>query len=363
MGADTVTAAPGFLTVDLDALARNYHALRRAAAPAGCGAVVKANAYGLGVGPVARRLWDEGCRHFFVAGANEGLELRGILPRACIYVFEGVLRGGGARLLDANLTPVLNSVEQIRRWKALRAAGSAVVHLDTGMSRLGLSEAEVHEVSETALLEGMHLEYVLTHLACADEPSHAMNAEQLRRFAELRGTLPELKTSIAGSAGVWLGPEFRGDLVRPGIALYGGNPFVRGENPMEPVAALDGVILQVREFSSGGTVGYGATFTAPPSSRIATVGTGYADGYPRSLGNRGVAYVAGTRAPVVGRISMDMLTLDVSGVEPNRVRPGETVELLGRRVLLDEVARLAGTTGYEILTGLGPRWQRRYNSL
>ena len=353
-------ATPGILTVDLDALAGNYHALRSVAAPAACGAVVKANAYGLGVEPVAQRLWDEGCRHFFVASGKEGLELRDILPRARIFVFEGVVAGWASRLMDAELMPVLNSVEQIRRWKATAAAMPASVHLDTGMSRLGLSGSDVRLLRETALLEGMNLEYALTHLACADESSHAMNAAQIVRFAELRRFLPEMKTSIGGSAGILSGSAFRGDLVRAGIALYGGNPFGGGENPVEPVVTLDGVVLQTRSSISPQTVGYGATYTAEAAARLATVGAGYADGYPRSLGNRGFASVAGTRVPVVGRVSMDMITLDVSGVATEHVQPGTMVELLGSNVLLDELARAAGTIGYELLTRLGPRWQRRY---
>ena len=359
---DTNFATPGVLTVDLDALARNFHVLRKAAAPAASGAVVKADAYGLGVEPVARRLWIEGCRHFFVANVNEGIELRNVLPQARIFVFEGAVAGWVSRLTDTRLIPVLNSAEQIRRWKAAAAAMPAAVHLDTGMSRLGLSELEVLRAGETALLADMNLEYALTHLACADEPADPLNAEQIRRFAALRAFLPRLKTSIGGSAGIFLGPEFRGDLVRPGIALYGGNPFARGENPVEPVVTLEGVVLQTRATASRQTVGYGATHTASSSARLATVGVGYADGYPRSLGNRGFASVAGTRVPVVGRVSMDLITLDVTGVAPEHVQPGKTVELLGPNVLLDDVARAAGTIGYEILTRLGSRWQRRHST-
>ena len=355
-------ATPGILAVDLDALARNFHVLRNAAAPAACAAVVKADAYGLGVEPVAQRLWYEGCRDFFVANGNEGIELRNLVPSARIFVFEGVVAGWAPRLVDAKLIPVLNSVEQIRRWKAAAATMPVAIHLDTGMSRLGLSEAEVHVARDTALLDDMNVEYALTHLACADESSHAMNADQIRRFGEFLRYLPEMKTSIGGSAGILLGREYRGDLVRAGIALFGGNPFARGENPVEPVVTLTGVILQTRATTGKQTVGYGATYTAAPSARLATVGVGYADGYPRSLGNRGFAIVAGTRVPVVGRVSMDLITLDVSRVAPEHIRPGAMVELLGPNVLLDDVARAAGTIGYEILTRLGPRWQRRYDT-
>ena len=360
MAADTNPLSPGVLTVDLDALAGNYRASCEAAAQSTCGAVVKANAYGLGVGPVAGRLWDEGCRHFFVATAQEGAELRTVLAEAHIFVFEGVLEGSAGCVLDADLIPILNSVEQIRHWLRVGAARPAAIHLDTGMSRLGLNEAEVREVGHSGLLRELELRYALTHLACADVPTHPLNAQQVYDFARVVRLLPEVRTSIGGSAGVLLGPEFRGDLVRPGIALYGGSPFANGDSPMEPVATLEGVVLQTTTITRQQTVGYGATHTVRSGARLATVGAGYADGYPRSLGNRGVAFAAGTEVPVVGRVSMDMITLDVSGVAPADLRSGDTVELLGRNVLLDDLARAAGTIGYDILTGLGPRWQRRY---
>ena len=360
VAADTEMMSPGVLTVDLDALAGNYRALRKAAAQSTCGAVVKANAYGLGVGPVAGRLWEEGCRHFFVSTAREGAELRALLPEARIYVFEGVLEGGAGRVIDSELIPVLNTVGQIRHWRSVGAGRAAAIHLDTGMSRLGLTEAEVREVSRTGLLDGLELRYALTHLACADVPSHPLNSRQAHSFADLLTLLPRVETSIGGSAGILLGPEYQGDLVRPGIALYGGNPFANSTSPMEPVVTLEGVVLQTRTVTRQRTVGYGATHTVRSGARLATVGVGFADGYPRTLGNRGVAFAAGTEVPVVGRVSMDLITLDVSGLGPEAAQPGDTVELLGRNVLLDDLARAAGTIGYEVLTGLGPRWLRRY---
>ena len=360
MTSDTKPAAVGVLTVDLDALARNYRTLCIAASPAKCAAVVKANAYGLGVARVGQRLWDEGCRDFFVATAAEGLELRPVLPQTRIFVLEGVLQDGSPGLIDADLIPVLNSVEQINRWRSADTVKPAAVHLDTGMSRLGLSEAEVHEAGDAGLFQGMQLQYALTHLACADEPSHPLNTEQIQSFARLLKHLPNVKTSIGGSAGILLRPEFHGDLVRPGIALYGGNPFLSGDNPMQPVVTLQGTVLQTREIARPLTVGYGATYKAPPGSRIATVGVGYADGYPRALGNRGVAFVAGSQVPVVGRVSMDLITIDVSGLPRSRVRSGDLVELLGPNVTLDDIARDSGVINYQILTGLGSRLHRRY---
>ena len=360
MAAHPELLSPGILTVDLDALASNYRTLREAAAASTCGAVVKANAYGLGVGPVAGRLREEGCRHFFVATAQEGIELRGLLPDARIFVFEGVRELSTAGITGADLIPILNSVEQIRHWRQVGAGRSASIHLDTGMSRLGLTDAEVREISRSGLLDELELRYVLTHLACADVPSHPLNALQVQNFADLLALLPEVKTSIGGSAGILLGPEFQGDLVRPGIALYGGSPFAGGGSPMEPVVTLEGIVLQTRTVTRQQTVGYGGTHSVRSGARLATVGVGYADGYPRALGNRGVASIGGTEVPVVGRVSMDLITLDVSGLAPAEVQPGSTVELLGRNVLLDDLGRAAGTIGYEILTGLGRRWQRRY---
>ena len=360
MVADTEMLSPGVLTVDLGALARNYRTLRGAAPQSACGAVVKANAYGLGVAPVAGRLWEEGCRHFFVATAQEGIELRSLLPGARIFVFEGVLEGSADGVIGADLIPVLNSIGQIRCWRAVGAGRPAAIHLDTGMSRLGLADAELREVSRAGLLEDLDLRYALTHLACGDVPSDPLNARQVRHFGDLLARLPEVRTSIGGSAGILLGPGYQGDLVRPGIALYGGNPFAGGHSPTEPVVTLEGIVLQTRTVTRQQTVGYGATHTVRAGARLATVGVGFADGYPRALGNRGVAFVAGTEVQVVGRVSMDLITLDVSGVAPAEVRSGDTVELLGRNVLLDDLARKAGTIGYEILTGLGPRWQWRY---
>ena len=360
MDSRTDILSPGVLTVDLDALGKNYCTLRTASAQSACGAVVKANAYGLGVLPVARRLWDEGCRHFFVATAREGIELRALLPEAFIFVFEGVLRGTAGSVIDAGLIPVLNSIEQLRQWRTEAGGRPAAIHLDTGMSRLGLSNTEVRDASRTGLLAGLVLEYAFTHLACADVPAHPMNARQVRDFADSIAHLPGIRTSIGASAGILLGPEFRGDLVRPGIALYGGSPFENGESPMEPVVSLEATVLQTRTIATPQTVGYGATHTARSGTRLATLGAGYADGYPRALSNRGVAFVAGTEVRVVGRVSMDLITLDISALAPAQVQPGDSVELLGKHVRLEDLARAAGTVNHEILTGLGPRWQRRY---
>jgi alanine racemase len=351
----------GSLIVDLGALARNFRKLRAAAAPAGCAAVVKANAYGLGAAAVVSRLLGEGCRRFFVATVAEGQALRVSAPDAAIYVLEGVLEGQADNLIENRLTPVLNSLEQVERWTARVDARAAVLHIDTGMSRLGMTVKEIEALaSNAALLARLEVEYMLTHLACADDPSHALNCDQLRRFDLLRGRLPPAPTSIGNSAAIFIDGAHCGDLARPGIALYGGNPFSDRANPMEPVVTLRARIVQIREVDEALTVGYGATYEAAPPARLAVLGVGYADGYPRCLGNLGQAAVGGRRVPVVGRVSMDLLCVDISALAANEVRVGDWAELFGTTVTLDEVAEAAGTISYEILTGLGQRLHREY---
>ncbi len=349
---------PATLRIDLDALARNYRLLRDRAAPAECAAVVKADAYGLGIERVVRRLLREDCRRFFVATRAEARELRAITPTAEIAVFEGALAGSVEVLAGLHVRPVLNTFEQVERW---RGRGRALLHVDTGMNRLGLSAGDVAALAvRKDVLADLEIDFVMTHLACADEPAHPLNAEQLVRFAQLRRQLPDAPTSIGNSAGTLLDAAHRGDLARPGIALYGGNPFSDRANPMEPVATLTAPILQLRDLSDPATIGYGATYAAQPPARIAVVGIGYADGYPRSLGNCGTVAVHGRRVPVVGRVSMDLMTIDVSSLPRDFVRVGDAVELIGSTVGVDEVATAAGTISYEILTGMGRRLARTY---
>lgn len=358
MPTERLGSAPATLRIDLDALARNYRLLRDRAAPAECSAVVKANAYGLGVERVVQRLLREGCRRFFVATAAEASEVRSLAPVAEICVFEGALASTVDALVALGARPVLNTFEQVERW---RGHGPALLHLDTGMNRLGLGASEVAALAvRKDVLADLELDFVMTHLACADEPDHPLNGEQLARFELLRRQLPAARTSIGNSAGTLLDGSYRGDLVRPGIALYGGNPFSDRPNPMAPVVTLTAPILQLRDIGEPQTVGYGATYLASPPARLAVVGIGYADGYPRNLGNAGTAAIAGRRVPVVGRVSMDLIALDVGGLPRDAVRVGDAVELIGLTVGLDDVAAAAGTISYEILTGLGGRLVRQY---
>lgn len=351
------------LIVDLDALAENYGQLKKLAAPSRCAAVVKANAYGLGVAPVAARLAAAGCDTFFVATIAEALQLRQLLGNAEIGIFDGLPEGAEACLLERGLVPVLNTRAEIERWAAAGQGTRvpAILHLDTGMTRLGLDAAEVQWLaSQPALLEQLDLRYIMTHLACADEPGHPLTEQQIKRFHELRGLLPDAPTSIGNSAGLLRGATSRGDLVRPGIALYGGQALADSGFRPAPVVRWQGRILKVRSITQATSVGYGATHEAVPPTRVATVGVGYADGYLRSLGGCGRVGIGARQAPVIGRVSMDLITVDVTGFDAAEVRVGGWVDLVGGCVTLDEVAATAGTISYELLTGMGRRAARSY---
>jgi len=350
--------ALGVTEVDLGALARNYAKIARAAAPGLVGAVVKADAYGLGVEAVARRLSVAGCGHFFVATPGEGIALRRILEDPEIFVFDGLCGTSREELIAAGLTPVLNSLEEIRQWGR---TGPAAVQIDTGMSRLGLAPADVVALQgDPSAAAAVDVRYVMTHLACADEPGHPLNQKQLAQFNELRSLWPDARTSIGNSAGALLGDGFQSDLARVGIALLGGDPFLDRPSEIEPVVTVRARILQIREIGPGETIGYGASFAADAPMQIAVVGLGYADGYLRSLGNSGVAEVAGQRVPVVGRVSMDLVTLDVSSLDPGSFSEGDWATMIGGSISLEELAALAGTINYELLTSLGARLKRIY---
>ncbi len=361
------TSAAAVLDIDLGAVVDNYRLLSgRLTEGAICAGVVKADAYGLGIDRVAPALWDAGCRYFFVAQAEEGARLRSLLPDdARIAVLNGPLPGGEADMAAHRLTPVLNSLAQIEAWSVLAgnrgAALDAIVHVDTGMSRLGLDQQELNVLADDhSRLSGITLTYVMTHLACGDEPDHPLNAAQRDEFAAARTRLPAAKGSFANSPGIFLGPDYHADLARPGMALYGLNPTPHLPNPMRQVVKLKGKIIQVRQIDTPRTVGYGAAWRASGPSRIATVGVGYADGFLRQLSNRASAYLGDKPIPLVGRVSMDLITLDVSGVPEDSAVPGALVDLIGPHNTPDDVADAAGTIGYEILTSLGRRYRRVY---
>jgi alanine racemase len=360
--------AGAHLTINLGALKENYRLLADQAAPAECAASVKANAYGLGIEQVGPALYAAGCRRFFVALPGEGVTLRKLLPDATIHILGGILPETEEIYLEYNLVPVLNSLHDIRQWANFaktRGGLHALLHLDTGMTRLGLLEAEIRELAATPdLLDHIKIDFVMSHLSCGDVPSDPMNREQLEKLLFFRTILPEAlretPVSFANSAGIFLGPDFHFDMVRPGIALFGGNPHAGGPNPMHEVVRLRGRILQVQDVDSEIPVGYGASFRTEGSSRIATVSVGYADGYFRALGNKAECAVKNTKVPVVGRVSMDIITVDVSKVPEGDCAPGAFVDLIGGAVPLDEVAAHAETIPYEILTSLGSRYYREY---
>lgn len=336
------------LTVDLDALAHNHAVLREQAGGAEVAPVVKADGYALGAAQVARRLWDDGARSFYVARAVEGEALRRLLPDAVIYVFDGYL--DGPRLKDARLVPVINSMEQVNAWRGGPALPAAL-HIDTGMNRLGVRPEEAEQ------LVGQRFELIISHLACAPTPDHPMNAAQAQRFAELRALFPYALASFANSAGAFLGEAFRFNQVRPGISLYGGGPFETPHPDIRAVATLEAPILQVRRVPAGESIGYGAAFVAGSALEVATVAVGYADGVPRASHPHGMAFVKGEKRRLLGRVSMDLLAVDVTGLA---ARAGDMVELLGPNILVDDAAAAAGTTSYEMLLRLGRRAERVY---
>ena len=352
------------LTVRLDAIAANYRTYRRMTGPCAVAAVVKADAYGMGGQEVAPALGAAGCDSFFVARLEEGVALRKLVPAARIFALDGAHPDAVPALLTHRLTPALNSLAEIAGWSAAadaaRTSLDAVVHVDTGMSRLGLppDELAILSAQHAKRLAGLNLVLVMSHLACGDDPDNRMNGEQLSRFKTALAMLPPAPASLAASHGAMLGMEYHFDLVRPGVALYGANPQNTAQNLMQTVAILTARVLQVRRIDSGDSVGYAATFRAKRPTMLATVALGYADGLPRTLSNKGVAAIDGARVPMVGRVSMDLITLDVTDMA-QAPRPGDEVELLGDTVTLGEVAQSAGTNEYEILTRLR-RVPRRY---
>ncbi len=363
-------SARAVLSVDLAALRANWARLNEASGRAECAGVVKADAYGLGLPQITRALSNEGCSTFFVATVKEGRTVREVEPAATVYVLDGLLTGAEAEYAGFDLRPVLSSLPEVRDWAAYsRARGRrlpAALHLDTGMNRLGMPEVEVEALAHAPnLLAAFDTTLVMSHLACADHPSSPMNEAQRERFELLRAKLPPAPASLANSGGTFLGPRYHFDLVRPGIALYGGRAHEHEPNPMRPVVRLAARILQVRELNPGATVGYGATYRVQRPSRIATIACGYADGFLRALsvatGEAGpVGYIGDYPVPIVGRVSMDFTTVDVTGVPSELARRGAWVEVMGHRVTVDDLTDRAGTIGYELLSRLGQRVYRVY---
>ncbi len=359
----TGNAAGLTLTVDLGALARNWQALAARSAPAECAAVVKADAYGIGIEHAVPALLGAGCRTFFVALPDEGRRVRAAAPEATIYVLNGYFPEAADLYRSAALRPILNSHEDLAAWSQEGGGAPSALHVDTGMNRLGLS---LHDALELARnperLRVASPRLLMSHLACADVPRHRLNEAQLALFGEIRAEFPDMPASLANSAAIHLGAEYHFNLVRPGIALYGA-AFAEGEPQLASVVTAHARIVQVREAESGETVGYGAEQRLSRDSRIAVVAAGYADGYLRSAGVRegkpaAHVHVRGRRVPILGRVSMDLMAVDVTGLPG--VTQGDWVELFGPNLPIDEVAAAAGSIGYELLTGLSRRAERSY---
>jgi alanine racemase len=359
------TRATSLLTVDVGAIVANWRLISRRAAPAEAAAVVKADCYGLGAEHIVPALAAAGCRSFFVATIDEGIAVRKLVGDGMIYVLCGPLPGSEPEFAAHRLIPVLNSLSQITGWSGFAHANSAAppaaLHMDTGMTRLGLDESDLGRLaSHEGVLAGIRPVLLMSHLARAEETGTDMNTRQRDAFVRHSLTLPAMPRSLSASSGVFLGPDFAFDMVRPGASLYGLNPTPDQPNPMAQVVRLQGKILQVRDVDSPMTVGYGATHQIVRRGRIATVAVGYADGYFRSLGNRGYGMIEGVKVPVVGRVSMDLTTFDVSDVPSALAHPGAAIDLIGPGHDADALATEAGTIGYEILTALGRRHARTY---
>jgi alanine racemase len=356
------------LTVRLGAIAANYRVLQRLAAPAAVAGVVKADGYGTCAMRATMALAAAGCDTFFVARVEEGIRIRPLVPRARIFVLDGAQAESIPALIGHALTPVLNSLSEIAAWSAAAATAhsqfDAAIHVDTGMSRLGLSAGELATLAAESNTRLAHLRVmlVMSHLACADAPSSPMNAIQLSRFRDALAMLPAAPASFASTGGVLLGKDYLFDLVRPGIGLYGGNPHAAAPTPFDVVARLTGRIVQLREACAGDTVGYGASYRIEKPAMLATVGLGYADGLMRAVGNRGYAAIGDIRVPIAGRVSMDLTTLDVTAVPQRLLEVGGEVEFFGDAISLEEAAAWAGTANYEVLTAIAPRVPRHYES-
>jgi len=355
----TAETAHAVLEIDLGAIVANWRTLTARHPSGPVASVIKADGYGLGARQVAAALHQAGCRHFFVAYLQEAMAVRDVVPNAMLAVLSGPVPGTEPAYVENDLTPVLGSLDEIASWRAHRRP--AILHIDTGMSRLGLSPTELATLAQDhALLDGLTVRYVMSHLVAAEQPADGLNLLQRERFAAARAMLPPAPSSLANSSGLFLGPAFASDLARPGAALYGINPTPGQPNPMRRAVRLSVRVLAVRDVPRGDGVGYNATWVAARPSRIATAALGYADGFHRSLSGRGSACFDGTPVPLVGRVSMDVTTFDVT--DQPAVQPGSWLEVLGPHLSPDDVAIAAGTNGYEVLTSLGRRFHRVYQT-
>jgi alanine racemase len=367
--AAALASAVGVLTVDLDAIVANWRKLEKTAVPAECAGVVKANAYGCGAEQVARALAGAGCKTFFVATIEEARVVRAAVPNAAIYALSGFFQNTGEEYAKIDCKPVIGDLNELAEWDVFCRrsgwSGGAGIHIDTGMNRLGLTISEAQGIIPRINAGDHGITLVMSHLASAEQLNNPLNARQLTAFREIASLFAGVPTSLSNSSGIYLGAQFQFDLVRPGAALYGINPTPEADNPMQPVVELKARIVQIRNVEKGETVGYGGTWTARRPTRIAIVSAGYADGYFRAAsandGTRGAeVVVAGKRCPIAGRVSMDLIAVDVTDLEKNAARRGHLVTLIGDGITVDELAHHFGTIGYEVMTSLGRRFARIY---
>lgn len=364
--------ASGILTVDLDALVANWRALGSRAVPAECAAVIKADGYGCGDAPIASALSAAGCHTFFVATIGEARRVRAAVSSAAIYVLDGFFAGTGPAFAEIDARPVIGNLTELAEWDSFRSVsgwkGDAAIHIDTGMNRLGLSPGQAQAIVPRIQQQPDHgISLVMSHFVDSEHPGNALNGRQVADFREIARQFSGVPASMANSSGIFLGSQALFDLVRPGAALYGVNPTPDADNPMKPVVEVKARVVQLREVTKGDHVGYGATWTARRQTRIAIVAAGYADGYFRAAGGvDGVrsaeVVVSGQRCPIAGRVSMDLMAVDVTDVPEHEVRRGSFVTLLGEGITVDELGHHFGTIGYEVLTSLGPRYRRVYRS-
>jgi alanine racemase len=362
--------ATGILTVDLDAVVANWRKLEKTAVPAECAGVVKANAYGCGAEQVSRALANAGCKTFFVATLDEAKVVRSAVPAsAAIYVLDGFFQNSGEAYAKIDCRPVIGELNELAEWDVFcrRSGwrGGAAIHIDTGMNRLGLTVTEAQGIIPRINAGDHGITLVMSHLVSAEQLNSPINTRQLTAFREIASLFSGVPAALSNSSGIFLGAQYQFDLVRPGAALYGINPTPEADNPMQPVVDLKARIVQIRNIERGETVGYGGTWTARRPTRLAIVSAGYADGYFRAAsandGTRGAeVVVAGKRCPIAGRISMDLIAVDITDLDKSAVRRGHMVTLIGESITVDELAHRFGTIGYEVLTSLGRRFARIY---
>lgn len=355
----------GVLTISLKALAANYrHFQDKVGETCAVAGVVKADAYGLGLKPIVEALTVLNCPQYFVATLDEAIQLRHVNAKAPVAVLGGLFHGAEEEYLAHNITPVLNSPDDIARWKNLvhqkEQSLPALLHIDTGMNRLGLSADETSALlQDKTQIEGIEIKTIMTHFACADDKDHPLTKKQAHDFANIAQHFPSAQKSLANSPGLFRSDAYHHDMVRPGYSLYGGNPTPELDNPMQGVVSLNARILQTRQCKKGESIGYGASHIFDQDRVTATIGMGYADGFQRSANAQKHVYYQGQSCPIIGRVSMDLVTVDLTHLE-QKPKAGDMLEILGPHQTIDDLANAIGTIGYEILTSLGRRYARTY---